>query len=93
VLPSQEPTGWCVWESVSADRSRALVGLFRLAGPAPEEYHLRLRGLDPGREYRVTFDNSGGTATMSGLALMNEGLRVTLGKALTSELLVLEGDD
>jgi alpha-galactosidase len=89
-LPGLEPSGWCVWESVSADRTRALVGLFRLAGPAEEEYPLRLRGLDPGREYRVTFDNSGGTAALSGAALLNEGLRVRLARPMTSELLVVE---
>lgn len=43
------------WMSVAADRSRAVVGWYRIlnrADPGPER--LRLRGLDPSRRYRVT---------------------------------------
>lgn len=43
------------WMSVAPDRSRAVVGWYRIlnrADPGPER--LRLRGLDPARRYRVT---------------------------------------
>ena len=46
------------------------------------------RGLDAGRTYEVTFDNSQTTATVSGFALVNEGLRVRLPASLTSELII-----
>jgi hypothetical protein len=77
-------------ELVSADRTQAVVGLFRLQGPAEREILLRLRGLDEGRTYRVRFDNSGHTAVVSGYALLHEGITIALDYALTSELLIIE---
>ena len=88
-LPGREPHGWGVLELASADATRALVGLFRLAGPAEPEYHLRLRGLDVGRRYRVTFDNTGQTMACTGADLMHAGLTVRLDRALSSELVLV----
>lgn len=90
VFEGHDPRGWGVLELVSEDRARAVVGLFRLRGPAEREVLLRLRGLDEGRTYRVRFDNSGHTATVSGWELMRQGMTVALDHALTSELLIVE---
>jgi len=46
--------------------------------------------VDVACSYRVTFDNSGQSVVISGLALRNEGLVVRLARPLTSELLLLE---
>lgn len=89
VLCGREPAGWCVWETVAADSARAVVGIFRLAGPGEAEYHLRLRGLDAARRYMVTFDNTVQAVDMSGLALMQQGLAIRLEKPLSSELLLV----
>ena len=88
VVAGPEPRGWGVLELAAADRTRAICGLFQLGSPTQPEYHLRWRGLDAGRRYRVTWDNSGQTAELDGLALMQQGLTVRLAGALTSELLV-----
>ena len=90
-LAGREPHGWGVLELASADATRALVGLFRLAGPAEPTCHLRLRGLDLGRRYRVTFDNTGQCMACTGADLMHTGLAIRLGRALSSELLLVEG--
>ena len=43
------------WMVVAPDRSRAVVGLYQVLNhPVPPAERLRLRGLDPGRTYRVT---------------------------------------
>jgi alpha-galactosidase len=43
------------WMSVSDDRRRAVVGFYRVLNrPAPGADRIRLRGLDPEREYRVS---------------------------------------
>jgi alpha-galactosidase len=43
------------WMAVSEDRSRAVVGFYRVLNrPAPGADRIRLRGLDPKREYRVS---------------------------------------
>jgi len=49
--------------------------------------------VDPTLSYRVTFDNSGQSVVVSGLALRNEGLVLRLARALTSELLLIERAD
>ena len=38
--------------------------------------------------YDVTFDNSGATVRLSGFDMVQNGLRVRLGSALTSELIL-----
>jgi alpha-galactosidase len=89
-LPGPEPKGWGVLELASRDRTRAVAGLFQLSAPQQPEYTLRMRGLDAGRRYRVTFDNSGQECHVDGLSLMKHGLTVRLEGALTSELLLFE---
>ena len=85
-----EPQGWCVLEYVAADASRAMVGLFRLAGDADVSYRFRARGLDRGALYRVTWDNSGQAAEIAGWVVINDGLEVRCERPLTSELLLFE---
>ncbi len=53
--PFEGDRNGAAWMSVAPDRSRAVVGWYRIlnrADPGPER--LRLRGLDPARRYRVT---------------------------------------
>lgn len=90
VVTGFEPCGWGVLELASRDRTRALAGLFRLSDPAEPEYLLRLRGIDPGQRYRVTFDNTAQTCILEGFTLSQIGTPVRLETALTSELLVVE---
>lgn len=93
VVKGFEPHGWGVLELASRDRTRAVAGLFRLSDPAEPEYLLRFRGIDPGRRYRVTFDNSAARCEVDGLALTLSGIVTRLETALTSELLIVEAVD
>ena len=90
VVEGFEPRGWGVLELASRDRTRAVAGLFRLSDPAEPEYLLRFRGIDPGRRYRLTFDNSSESCEVDGLALTRTGITSRLETALTSELLLVE---
>ncbi|MBI4550791.1 MAG: alpha-galactosidase [Candidatus Latescibacteria bacterium] len=90
ILAGREPRGWCVWEYVAADASRAVIGLFRLAGAAETGYHVSPRGLDRQKRYRITFDNEGTTIEKDGDTLRRDGLSVSIGHALGSELLLLQ---
>lgn len=87
-LTGPEPQGWGVLELAARDHSRGIAGVFQLAAPRERTYHLRLRGLDRSKRYRVTWDNSGQSAIVDGFTLMNHGLTIELGGALTSELLL-----
>jgi alpha-galactosidase len=71
------------WMTVSHDRSSAVVGVYALLNrPSPGAHRVRLRGLDPAREYRVSvwpaLDNdpvaAGNLGPRSGAELMAEGL-------------------
>jgi hypothetical protein len=77
-------------ETASHDRTQAIAGVFQLSSPRETEYLLRFRGLDVGKRYRVTFDNSGQTCEVDGWVLMKQGLTIRLEGALTSELLICE---
>jgi len=90
VVKGLDPHGWGVLELAARDRTRAMVGLFRLSDPAEPEYLLRLRGVDIGRRYRVTFDNTGESAVLDGFTLVKVGIPIRLETALTSELLLVE---
>lgn len=85
-----QPKGVCILERAAMDRTRSVIGLFHLSGVGAEETRVFPRGIDPGRDYRITFDNSGKTAHVSGYTLQNEGIRVAMDGALQSELLLLE---
>jgi alpha-galactosidase len=88
-LEGEAPTPYCVWEYTTADGDAGLVGIFKLTD-APEPVRFTPRGLDAGRIYRVTFDNSGASAEVPGYTLQQQGLTVQLPRALSSELLVLQ---
>ena len=89
-LPLFEQAPWCVLEYASADRSRAVMGLFRTADIGDEAIVVHPRGLNQGRTYRVSFDNAGETATIAGRDLVRDGIRISLPARLTSELLLFE---
>jgi hypothetical protein len=84
-----KPADWCVLEYGAPDRSRGYAGVFKLTGGG-DPYRLRLRGVDAGADYEVTFDNASQVFRMSGRDLALDGLPVTLDSALTSELVMYE---
>jgi hypothetical protein len=48
--------------------------------------------LDPGKNYRVTFDSTGCKATISGYQLISSGIPVRLEMIAASELLMFEAE-
>ena len=84
------PKGRGILERASADGAKGIIGIFNLADlrPGDETVTVYPRGLDAGKTYEVTFDNAQTTATVSGFALVNDGIRVRLPASLTSELII-----
>jgi len=70
--------------------NRAVVSVFRLAGSTDATYRLHVRGLDLGRRYKVTFDNERMVVEKGGEELRREGLSITVGHALGSQLLLFQ---
>jgi alpha-galactosidase len=81
---------WLVLENASPDRERAYAGVFRLPGAADDVYVFRPRGLDRGRDYRVTFDSAETREHISGGRLVDEGIAIRIPSAYRSELLLFE---
>jgi alpha-galactosidase len=53
--PTGDDAHHVAWMSVAPDRSRAVLGVYATRNrPNPEARRIRLRGLDPDRDYRVT---------------------------------------
>ncbi|MAE63544.1 MAG: hypothetical protein CMJ18_04670 [Phycisphaeraceae bacterium] len=93
VVDGLDPAGWGALELASADRRKAMVGLFRLADPADDEFLLRARGLDISKQYDVTFDNAEEKCVLDGYVLARQGIPIHLRSSLTSELLLIEAKD
>lgn len=86
-------SGWFAVEFASPDRSRAWATVVRMGDSESDTFHLVPRGLDPSRTYRVTFDSLDASAEIAGLQLAQEGLRVRLEAALSSELLLFDATE
>ncbi|MBN2292518.1 MAG: ThuA domain-containing protein [Pirellulales bacterium] len=86
---SVESGQWFAMEFTSPDRTKAwaLVVRFPKAG---NQYLLKPKGLDSGKEYSVTFDNTGKTEVFKGSDLMRDGVTIRLDASRASELLLLE---
>ena len=82
-----EPAPFCVLEYGMADKSRGYCGVFKLDNGVGT-FNLRLRGVELGKNYEVTFKNSNATVTLPGFDLANTGLNITLETANTSELIL-----
>lgn len=86
-LPLFGASPWCVLEYASRDRSRSVIGVFRVSADGPEEYHLKPRGLRQDRLYRVAMDNTGDAFAEAGSDLVRTGVPVRLPYTLCSELI------
>jgi alpha-galactosidase len=89
MLPLFDVTPWCVLEYAAADRSRAVVGVFRTGDIGEDTYLVRPQGLDLNCNYRVRFENLGQAAAFTGAELAQGGIRVRLPANLTSEMLLI----
>ena len=80
---------WFAMEFDSPDRSKGWATFVKLYD-GPDTYIFKPRGLDPGQNYRVTFDSLGTNVVVSGLQLMTEGLPIRLESREESELLFFQ---
>ena len=92
-LGGNDPQGTGILELTSSDGGSAILGVFRLSDPDEAQTTVLFRGLDISKRYRLTMDNSGASAVISGYKLMNKGVTVNLPGALSSELLIAVEED
>jgi hypothetical protein len=91
---AQRPDGvqWDGIEYYSARLRRGVLYAFRGTAPDQPAHRYRLLGLKPESRYRLKFQDQGAAANLvlTGRMLMREGVEVTLGLPLSSELIFLE---
>jgi len=89
----EHPQGYGILERASGDQKHSVMGIFNLADSGSDTvYTLYPKGISASLSYRVMLDNSGAAFSMTGAALLNEGLKVRLPGPLTSELVILEAE-
>jgi alpha-galactosidase len=81
---------WVVLEYAGDDRSKIIVGIFRLADSEKSEYIFVSKGSDISRDYRLWFDNRRCFVTVSGLRLCTTGIAVDIPGNMMSELLIIK---
>ena len=82
---------WDGIEYYAPSQGLGVLYAFRGSGGDEPAHRFVLRGLDPHRRYRVSFHDQGSVAptTLSGAALLREGIEVELATPLSSELVFL----
>ncbi len=83
-----ESADWFAMEFASPDKTQGWATFIRLTPAAPASYRFKPKGLDPGRRYAVTFDNTGTTKTLDGATLIRDGLIIDPPKNTCSELIL-----
>lgn len=79
---------WLVLEYASKDKSKSIVGAFRLEDANESEYVVKPRGISCEGEYEAYLDNTGDKFTVSGYELNQKGFTVKLSGKTTSEIAV-----
>ena len=86
-----QPRGTGILERASEDGRHGVIGVFSLADTGRGAVEVVYpKGIDPSLSYTVTLDNSGASYTAAGAELLQNGIRVTLPTALSSELIIYE---
>ena len=84
---------WIAWQFDQPEKGEGVVQVFRRAQCAESTKTLRLRGLDPAAQYRITDFDEPGSTKVSGRQLMGEGLNVKIGKAPGSLVIMYKKAD
>ncbi len=81
---------WFAMEFTSSDKKMGWATIIRLSQGEPESYQFTPRGLDRGRMYHVTFDNTGETVSIDGFQLQQGGIKIEVAGEHASELILFQ---
>ncbi len=86
---SYEETDWCAYEYYSEEKASGYALVFRRAR-CDESSVIKFKGLDPDKNYVLTFEDAGTSMVKSGKELLYNGITVTIPAAESSELIWFE---
>ena len=91
LLPRADGVSIEAIESFRSDLDRGVIFVYRPNSPISTPT-IFPRGLDPSRNYRVSFQDSSDSFAQSGAALMSGGIKVKLPSILSAEIVYLSGE-
>lgn len=80
--------GYSCLEITSEDKTKGAIAAFTLVNPKTDTYTVFPKGIDAGKTYIVTLDNSREEFEVSGRQLMTHGINIRIPTALSSELIL-----
>lgn len=86
--PEAKKEGLCVLEIAAPDSTKGAIGIFTLS--KAQKICVTPKGINAGKQYKITLDNSGASFALSGYELMNGGLKIDIPSSLASELVLYE---
>jgi alpha-galactosidase len=81
---------WAGWQFDRPDLGEGMVQMFRRQDSVDESLHVEPRGLEPHATYTLTNLDAGGTASMTGRRLMDDGLAITIKERPGSALITYQ---
>ena len=78
--PNADEDAWIAWQFNDPEKNAGVVQAFRRSQCIYESARLKLRGLDPKAQYRLTQFDSPSQSEMTGKELLQKGLPVAIGK-------------
>ncbi len=80
--------GYSCLEISAENKEKGAVACFTLSSPSADTFTVFPKGIDAGKTYIVTLDNSGDEFEVSGRQLMTHGINIKIPTALSSELIL-----
>ena len=82
--------GYQALQLVSREKDKSAITVFRLPGASTASVKIVPQGLDLGKKYQVTLDNTGSRGIVSGWELSTQGIATMPLSPMTSELILIE---
>ncbi len=86
----EEDNGVCILEIASPEKDKSAIGIFALSDIESDYTVVTPKGIDSGKKYKVTLDNSGESFEICGYELKSNGLKLQIKGAMYSELVLIE---
>ena len=80
--------GFCSIEITSQDKAKGAIAAFTLVSPVSDTFTVKPVGIDAGKTYIITLDNTNEEFEISGRQLMTHGITIRIPSALSSELML-----
>ena len=91
-VPETDRNSFTALEIASPDKKKSVIAAYNLSMAKDEFITIFPRGIDPSKEYSVTFDNTGSEFSVKGYDLMTKGIRIRIPSSMSSELILFEAN-